>query len=138
MILSTILLYTMHPFWYDPFFYLFLVSLFVGTTFILVVMGVLKNKQKEIKVLLQQHSAKIDILSKGHVDKINDIRHEVSKREEDRLRQWSDSEKEMMHVLNNVFSILDINESITRNDSEIILKKLDEIDSRVKQLTVKE
>jgi len=123
----------MHPFWYDPFFYLFLVATIVAIVFVLAVMNILKDKQKEMKVLQQQHSAKIDLLRKDQIDKIDKIRHEVSQREEERLRQWAESEKEMMHVLSGVLNILDITETISKNDSEKILGKLDEINLTMKK-----
>ena len=47
---------------------------------------------------------------------------------------WIESEKETLHVLNGVSNLLDLTDKIGRVDSEKILKKLDEIQSKVEKL----
>ena len=63
-------------------------------------MRALKKKSAEIKLIQQQHVAKVDIIRKEHSDTLEKIRIEMLKREEERNRQWMESEKETLHVLN--------------------------------------
>ena len=53
------------------------------------------------------------------------------KREEERSRQWIESEKETLNVLNGVSILLDLSEKIGRVESEKILNKLEEIEEQV-------
>ena len=57
------------------------------------------------------------------------------KKEEERGRQWMESEKETLHVLNGVSQLLDLNEKIGRVESEKILLKLEEIREKVEKIT---
>lgn len=98
-------------------------------------MKVLKKKSAELKLIQQQHVAKVDIIRKEHSDTLEKIRVEMLKREEERNRQWIESEKETLHVLNGVSILLDLSEKIGRVESDKILKKLDEIRNQVAKLT---
>ena len=84
----------------------------------------------------RQHVAKIDIIRKEHSTTLENIRVEMLKREGERSRQWIESEKETLHVLNGVSTLLDLSEKIGRVESDKILKKLDEIQSQIINKTV--
>ena len=71
------------------------------------------NSRKELK----------DI-NKSHTDKLEEIRKENLKREEERNKQWSDSEKETLQVLNSVTKILEMGEQKGHNDTKQILEKI--------------
>ena len=101
-------------------------------------MKLMKKKNIEIKLMQQQHAAKIDMLRKEHSDTLEKIRLEMLKREEERTRQWMESEKETLHVLNGVSTLLDLSEKLGKSDSDKILKKLEEIQVKVEKLTVTE
>ena len=101
-------------------------------------MKVMRKKNIEIKLMQQQHAAKIDMLRKEHSDTLEKIRLEMLKREEERTRQWMESEKETLHVLNGVSTLLDLSEKLGKSDSDKILKKLEEIQTKVEKLTVTE
>jgi len=98
----------------------------------------MRKKNIEIKLMQQQHAAKIDMLRKEHSDTLEKIRLEMLKREEERTRQWMESEKETLHVLNGVSTLLDLSEKLGKSDSDKILKKLEEIQTKVEKLTVTE
>ncbi len=102
---------------------------------IFVAMRQLKKKNLEIKLMQQQHIAKIDSLRKDHSDTLENLRQEILKREEERVRQWIESEKETLHVLNGVSTLLDLSEKIGKIESEKIIEKLMEIQSKVERLT---
>ena len=102
------------------------------------IMKSLKKKNAEIKSMQQQHVAKVDIIRKEHSDTLEKIRLEMLKREEERTRQWMESENEALHVLNGVSIILDLSEKLGKSESEKILKKLDEIQIQVVKITSKE
>ena len=124
----------MHLIWNNVFFYLTVgvILLFVG--FLFTLLKVLKKKSSDMKFMQQQQVAKIDIIRKEHEEKLEDIRKEMLKREEERSRQWQESEKETLHVLNGVSTLLDLSEKICRVESEKILKKLEEIQEKVEKI----
>jgi hypothetical protein len=95
---------------------------------------VLKKKSSDQKLLQQQHVARVDIIRKEHSDKLESLRVEMLKREEERSRQWMESEKETLHVLNGVSTLLDLSEKIGRVESEKILKKLEEIQGKIEKI----
>jgi hypothetical protein len=101
-------------------------------------MNVLKRRNLEIKSMQQQHTAKIDMLRKEHSDTLEKIRLEMLKREEERTRQWMESEKETLHVLNGVSTLLDLSDKLDKSNSEKILKVLGVIQAKVEKLTVTE
>lgn len=105
---------------------------------ILVTMKILRKKNAELKLLQQQHTAKIDMLRKEHSDTLEKIRLEMLKREEERTRQWMESEKETLHVLNGVSTLLDLSDRLDKSNSDKILKILGLIQEKVEKLTIKE
>lgn len=98
--------------------------------------GRLRKKIGEMKFMQQQYMAKIDGIRKDHSDTLEKLRQEMLKHKEERTRQWIESEKETLRVLNDVSNILDISEKIGRVESEKIMKKLGEIQERVEKITI--
>jgi hypothetical protein len=94
----------------------------------------LNKKNSETKLLQQQYAARIDVLRKEHSDTMEKLRTEMLKREEDRSRQWIESERETLRVLNGVSSLLDLSKKMGRVDSDKIMKKLGEIQIKVENL----
>jgi len=134
------LLYTLlvvdHPIWYyNAFFYLFVGLAILTMIVAAIMMKKFAKKTAEMKLMQQQHVAKVDIIRKEHSDTLEKIRLEMLKREEERTRQWIESEKEALHVLNGVSNLLDLSEQIGRIESEKILSKLDEIQQKVEKIT---
>ena len=60
------------------------------------------------------------------------------RREDERIRQWIESEKETLHVLNGVSVLLDLGEKLGKIDSDKILRKLEEIQGKIEKLTIRE
>jgi len=56
------------------------------------------------------------------------------KREEIKNRQWIESEKETLLVLNGVSTLLDLNEKLLTLESDKIFVKLDEISNKLNDL----
>lgn len=131
-IISTII------FFHNIFFYLFIFS---GIIFF-IVLKILHDKNskyfEDIKSLQLQNAAKIDTLRKNHEDKVENLRNQMLKKEEDRTRQWAESEKEALHVLNGVSQILELSENLGKIESEKILNKLNEIKSIVEKKNTNE
>jgi hypothetical protein len=100
-------------------------------------MKAFRNKTNEMKLMQQQHVARVDLIRKDHGETLEKIRIEMLKREEERTRQWMESEKETLHVLNGVSILLDLNDKIEKNESEKILNKLDEIRDKIEKITPK-
>jgi hypothetical protein len=109
------------------------IGILLGVIF--VSMKRLRKKNQEIKLIQEQHIAKIDLIRKDQTDTLEKIRVEMLKREEERTRQWMESEKETLHVLNGVSTLLDLSEKIGKNESEKIILRLLEIQSKVENLT---
>lgn len=53
------------------------------------------------------------------------------KREDERNRQWFESEKEALHVLNGISIVLDLYDKMDKVGNEEILKKLDQIIEKI-------
>ena len=97
-------------------------------------MYLLRKKNKELKLTQQQHVARIDNIRKEHVNTLENLRIEMLKHEEEKTRQWMESEKETLYVLNGISNLLDLTDKIGRVDSEKIIKKLDEIQVKIEKL----
>ena len=124
-----------HPIWGNTFFYLFMAAMILFFVVVFAIMKLLRNKTNDGKLMQQQHVAKIDIVRKEHAETLEKIRIEMLKREEERSRQWIESEKETLHVLNGVSMLLDLNDKIEKNQSEKILSKLEEIRKKIEKLS---
>lgn len=120
--------------WFNPFFYLFIVTLLSLVGILYHSIKQINAKTAETKLLQQQHAARIDVLRKEYNETMEKLRTEMLKREEDRSRQWMESEKETLRVLNGVSSLLDLSEKIGRVESEKIMKKLETIQNQISKL----
>lgn len=85
----------------------------------------------ETKLMQQQHIARIDTIRKENSENLEKLRIEMLKREEERSRQWMESEKETLYVLKSVSNLLDLTDKIGQVDSEKIIKKLDDIQNNI-------
>lgn len=130
-ILSSLVGQNIPVFWADSFFYLFSITLIAGLIGIRYLIKKVTFKNNEYKQTQQLHIAKIDLIRKDHGDKVEDLQTQMLQKEEDRTRQWIESEKETLHVLNGVSSLLELKENISRIDSQKIISKLEEIKSIV-------
>jgi hypothetical protein len=98
----------------------------------------MRKRVADGKLMQEQHVARVDLIRKDHNETLERIRVEMLKREEERARQWMESEKETLHVLNGVSILLDLNEKIEKNESEKIIKILEEIREKVEKITSKD
>lgn len=131
ILLTEIITTPIHVFWGNIFFYLFVSTTLLFTVFLFALFNILKKKSSDMKLLQQQQVARVDVIRKEQTEKLEKIRLEMLKREEDRSRQWMESEKETLHVLNGVSSLLDLSEKIGKVESEKILKKFEESQSNL-------
>jgi len=118
----------------NVFFYLFIGLLLLSGRLLFTFLKVLKKKSNDMKQMQLQHVARIDVIGKEHLNNLENLRIEMLKREEERIRQWMESEKETLYVLNGISNLLDLTDKIARVDSEKILNKLDEIKNKIKKL----
>jgi len=132
------LLAIIYPFWHDGFFYTSIALAFMFFLITMLLVKSIKRKNVEMKLIQQQNIARVDSIRKEHNEKKKKIRTEMLKREEERTRQWMESEKETLHVLNGVSTLLDLSDKIGRVESEKILSKLDEIQEKVEKITVQD
>lgn len=122
--------------YYNIFFYLFIGELIFTT-----IAGIFYTKRgriskSEMKLIQQQHVAKIDNIRKEHTETLEKIRMEMLKREEERGRQWMESERETLHILGGVSNLLDLSEKFNRVESDKIIQMLVEIQDKVEKITV--
>lgn len=113
------------------FFYFFIVTVIWGASTIAYLLKRVDNKHKENKQQLEQHTAKIDTIRKDHTKTVNGLHNQMLQKEEERTRQWIESEKETLHVLNGVSSLLELSENIGRVEAQKILDKLGELETLV-------
>lgn len=130
MILITAILTQLLPWYNNIFFYLFLFSIIVS------IIAIIRNSnkyEKKISDLKQASDCKINELNRIHENKMENIRLEMLKREDDKNRMWSESEKETLKVLSGVSNLLDLSEKINKVESDKIIKKLDDIAQLIKK-----
>jgi len=133
--LQTLFILNQIPWYHDTFFYLFIGMTILSAIAITIMMKVFARKTAEMKLMQQQHVAKVDNVRREQSDAMERIRQEMVKREEERGRQWMESEKETLHVLNGVSTLLDLSDKIGRVESDKIMKKLEELQTKVEKLT---
>jgi hypothetical protein len=124
----------LHPVWSNAYFYLFIAStiIFFITSFIFI--KTLRKKIEETKLMQQQYLARVDNVRKEHSDTLEKIRVEMLKREEERTRQWMESEKETLHVLNGVSTLLELDKRLSGTENERMLKMMSEIRDRIMEI----
>lgn len=92
----------------------------------------LQNKHNdEVKKLNAAHADEIKKLNSEHAQKIEAIQNNAIKREEERSRQWLESEKETLNVLNGVTSLLEMGEKMDQTNRNTIYMKLQEMENRI-------
>ena len=117
--------------WTNAFFYLFLGVTLVASVLIFLLIRAMKRKLVEMKSLQQQHVARVDIIRKEHNEKLESVRVEMLKREEERSRQWIESEKETLHVLNGVSNLLELSDKVDKVEFKKINKLLTDIGEKI-------
>lgn len=120
-----------YPVWENAFFYLFLGSMLLFIGVLLVFLKLLKSKTTELKLLQLQHVARIDMVRKEQSLTLENLRVEMLKREEDRSRQWMESEKETLHVLNGVSNLLELSDKVDKVEFKKISAALIDINKKI-------
>jgi hypothetical protein len=99
---------------------------------------IFRKRSAEFKLMQDQQIAKVDNIRKEHNETLEKIRLEMLKREEERTRQWMESEKETLYVLNGVSVLLDLSEKIGKVESEKIMKLLGNIQDKIENFQTSE
>lgn len=120
-----------YPIWYNVFFYLFVFTITSSFFIIIFIMKALKIKNYKSKLMEQQHVAKIDNIRKENEKKLDRIRVEMIKQEAENSRQWMESEKETLHVLNGVSALLELGEKFSRMETNKLLKLLYAVEKKI-------
>lgn len=120
--------------WENVFFYLFILSIAIFAFNTIMMMRALKLKSGHMKLLQQQHVARVDVIRKENSDKLENLRIEMLRREEERTRQWKESEKETLHVLNGVSNLLELSDTVDKAELKKINKLLTSIDITIGDL----
>jgi len=130
MVLLEVISHT-HPIWGNVFFYLLIGSILLFFGMLMILLRVLKSKSADIKLLQQQHVARVDVIRKENSDKLENLRVEMLKREEERSRQWMESEKETLHVLNGVSNLLELSDKVDKAEFKKINVALEAIETKI-------
>jgi PAS domain S-box-containing protein len=117
--------------WTNPFFYLFLGVTLLSMGVVATMVKALKKRTAEMKLLQQQHVARVDVIRKDNTEKLESVRVEMLKREEERSRQWMESEKETLHVLNGVSNLLELSDKVDKVEFKKINKILTDIENKI-------
>ena len=111
------------------------ISLLVTTIFIIILLLKQVNKKiVEVNLLGCQHVTEMTDVKKEHFDTLERIRLEMLKREEEKSRQWIESEKETLHILGGVSTLLDLSDKFGRIESEKIMGMLEEIQENINKI----
>jgi len=119
------------PVWTNAFFYVFVGVTLLLFGLIMTMVKVIKKKASDQKALQLQHVARVDIIRKEHTEKLENLRIEMLKREEDRVRQWMESEKETLHVLNGVSNLLELSDKVDKVEFKKMNEALDAIEEKI-------
>lgn len=76
-------------------------------------------------------SEQINKLHQDHANKIDDIRQQQVKHEETLNKQWSESARETLQVLNGVSLILEMGEKASKYETDKILEKIENTEKRL-------
>lgn len=106
--------------------------IFILSTVIIFVYKQYNNKVKEILNIHEDYSEKMRKLNLNNEDKLERIRERIDRTEEDRNKQWIESEKETLQVLNGVTHVLEVSEKMERVDSQNILDKINQLEINLK------
>lgn len=90
-----------------------------------------EKKNEKLSKIDKEYSKIISDIRKEHSGKQEEIRKDMLKLEEDRNRQWIESEKETLNVLNGVSNVLEMSEKMSNKDTEIILVTIKNVESKI-------
>ena len=130
-LITEILNSNIYSIWENAFFYLFVIVTILFFIIIWIIVNALKKKTVELKLLQQQYFARIDSIRKEHSNVLESLRIEMLKHEEDRIRQWMESEKETLHVLNGVSTLLELSDKIDKVEFKNLHKTLLAIERKI-------
>lgn len=120
------------PNWYNNlFFYLSVLGLIAIVLLVIYYNNKIKRKDFQIRSIEQQHANQINSIRLEQAKKIENIQIEQVKHEDERNRLWMESEKETLHVLNGVSTLLDLTDKLGRIESDKIMNKLDELKDQI-------
>lgn len=123
---------------YELIVYIFMLWFPISIVIIGVLIKTIKQNKQDYNIIQQQNIAKIDSIRKEHINTIEKLRVETIKKNDERNKQWAESEKETLHVLNGISNLLDLSEKIGNIEADKIIKKLDDIDSKLDKTESKE
>ncbi len=89
------------------------------------------DMSEQINKLHQDHLKQIGELHQDHANKIDDIRQQQVKHEETLNKQWSESARETLQVLNGVSLILEMGEKASKYETDKILEKIENTEKRL-------
>jgi len=121
----------LHPVWGNAFFYIFIGAMVLFFGMLMILLKALKQKSSDLKLVQQQHVAKIDVVRKEQGEQLESLRIEMLKREEERSRLWMESEKEVLHVLNGVSNLLELSDKVDKVEFSKLNKALTAIESKI-------
>lgn len=90
------------------------------------------KKDAYITSLQNQYTIKINNIRDEHLITLENIRREMLNKEDERMRQWSESEREILQVLNGLSQVLNLKDEITDKENSDIQNKLNEIENLIK------
>jgi Na+/phosphate symporter len=79
----------------------------------------------------EDKSNELKKFQEAYVQKIDEIRKENMKKEDERNVHWRESEKETLTVLKGVNSVLEMSEKMKENDTEKIIDKIGSLEKSV-------
>lgn len=94
---------------------------------IVVLIGVIAVLATELKKKYSQSNQQTE----DHSNKIDAIRQEQMKHEDNVNKQWSESAKETLQVLNGVTFILEMGDKAGKYETEKILEKIESMEKRI-------
>jgi ABC-type multidrug transport system fused ATPase/permease subunit len=120
---------------HEIFTYLFAIQVVITLIIVIAFLLHIRKSVNKRNIIENNYIKSINELTTNHIEQVEKIRTNSNKREEERSRQWFESEKETLKVLSGVSKLLDLNEKITKIESSKIMLKLDEFHEILKKAT---
>ncbi|MFW6219860.1 MAG: hypothetical protein ACOC33_03390 [bacterium] len=105
-----------------------IIGLFVFFIIIIIrLLNLINERNEYIKQIQNQCATKISTLRNEHLITLENIRIELLNKEDERMRQWVESERETLQVLNGISQIFELSEDINSNEMNRIIDEINNI-----------
>jgi len=105
-------------------------TLILGGIVIYLFKQLIKNKKENFSVHIKS-SDKIENMAKDHIEKLEKIREQIVQDDKIRSKRDSETEREILHILNSLTQLLELSDQKNKTERILILDKLNDINRKL-------